>query len=158
LFSGHYAAGRFVLLRVARHSRRDNPPLHNKLCAQACLIQEENHVKLTDRINRIHISPNSRSNNGRGATEAKGVDMPTLDAGEPAFCHSSITSSRRQFRRFHDNKTNTLRLAEHALRAAICAMAQAITQSRYEPRSWSLWRNTPISCCQRARCKPAMNY
>jgi len=91
-------------------------------------------VKLTDRINRIQISPTAAVITAAEQLKAKGVDIADFGPGEPDFATPDHIK-QAAIQAIHDNKTKyTPTGGIMPLREAICAWHKRELKSGYEPK------------------------
>jgi len=91
-------------------------------------------VKLTDRINRIQVSPTSAVITAADQLKAKGVDIADFGPGEPDF-PTPDHIKEAAIKAIHDNKTKyTPTGGIMPLREAICAWHQRELKSNYEAK------------------------
>jgi len=91
-------------------------------------------VKLTDRINRIQVSPTSAVITAADQLKAKGVDIADFGPGEPDFPTPDLIK-QAAIQAIHDNKTKyTPTGGIMPLREAICAWHKRELKSSYEPK------------------------
>jgi aspartate aminotransferase len=90
-------------------------------------------VKLTDRINRIQISPTAAVITAADQLQAKGVDIADFGPGEPDFATPDHIK-QAAIQAIHENKTKyTPTGGIMPLREAICAWHRRELKSNYEP-------------------------
>jgi aspartate aminotransferase len=90
-------------------------------------------VKLTDRINRIQVSPTSAVIAAADQLKAKGVDIADFGPGEPDF-PTPEHIKQAAIQAIHENRTKyTPTGGIMPLREAICAWHRRELQSNYEP-------------------------
>jgi len=91
-------------------------------------------VKLTDRINRIQVSPTSAVITAADQLKAKGVDIADFGPGEPDF-PTPDHIKQAAVQAIHDNKTKyTPTGGIMPLREAICAWHKRELKSNYEAK------------------------
>src|SRR5438874_8091375 len=91
-------------------------------------------VKLTDRINRIQVSPTSAVITAADQLKAKGVDIADFGPGEPDF-PTPEHIKQAAIQAIHDNKTKyTATPGIMPLREAICGWHKRELKSNYEPK------------------------
>jgi aspartate aminotransferase len=91
-------------------------------------------VKLTDRINRIQVSPTSAVITAADQLKAKGVDIADFGPGEPDF-PTPDHIKQAAIEAIHSNKTKyTPTGGIMPLRDAICAWHKRELKSNYEPK------------------------
>jgi aspartate aminotransferase len=91
-------------------------------------------VKLTDRINRIQVSPTSAVITAADQLKAKGVDIADFGPGEPDF-PTPDHIKQAAIEAIHGNKTKyTPTGGIMPLRDAICAWHKRELKSNYEPK------------------------
>ena len=91
-------------------------------------------MRLTDRINRIQISPTSAVITAADQLKAKGVDIADFGPGEPDFATPDHIK-RAAIKAIEENKTKyTPTAGIMALREAICAWHKRELHSSYEPK------------------------
>ena len=91
-------------------------------------------MKLTDRINRIQISPTAAVISAADQLKAKGVDIADFGPGEPDF-PTPEHIKQAAIQAIHDNKTKyTATPGIMPLREAICAWHKRELKSNYEPK------------------------
>jgi len=91
-------------------------------------------VKLTDRINRIQVSPTSAVITAAEQLKAKGVDIADFGPGEPDFATPEHIK-QAAIKAIHDNKTKyTATGGIMPLRDAICAWHKRELKSNYEAK------------------------
>jgi len=91
-------------------------------------------VKLTDRINRIQVSPTSAVITAADQLKAQGVDIADFGPGEPDF-PTPDHIKQAAIQAIHDNKTKyTPTGGIMALREAICAWHKRELQSNYQAK------------------------
>jgi len=91
-------------------------------------------VKLTDRINRIQISPTAAVITAADQLKAKGVDIADFGPGEPDFATPDHIK-QAAIQAIHDNKTKyTPTGGIMPLREGICTWHRRELKSNYEPK------------------------
>jgi len=91
-------------------------------------------VKLTDRINRIQVSPTAAVITAADQLKAKGVDVADFGPGEPDFATPDHIK-QAAIQAIHDNKTKyTPTGGIMPLREAICGWHKRELKSNYEPK------------------------
>ena len=91
-------------------------------------------MKLTDRINRIQISPTAAVITAADQLKAKGVDIADFGPGEPDFATPDHIK-QAAIQAIHDNKTKyTPTGGIMPLREGICAWHRRELKSNYEPK------------------------
>ena len=91
-------------------------------------------MKLTDRINRIQVSPTSAVITAADQLKAQGVDIADFGPGEPDF-PTPDHIKQAAIQAIHDNKTKyTPTGGIMALREAICAWHKRELQSNYQAK------------------------
>jgi aspartate aminotransferase len=91
-------------------------------------------VKLTDRINRIQISPTAAVISAADQLKAKGVDIADFGPGEPDFATPDHIK-QAAIKAINENKTKyTATPGIMPLREAICAWHKRELKSCYEPK------------------------
>jgi aspartate aminotransferase len=91
-------------------------------------------VKLTERINRIQVSPTSAVITAADQLKAKGVDIADFGPGEPDF-PTPEHIKQAAIRAIHENKTKyTPTAGIMPLREAICGWHASELKSNYEPK------------------------
>jgi aspartate aminotransferase len=91
-------------------------------------------VKLTDRINRIQISPTAAVISAADQLKAKGVDIADFGPGEPDFATPDHIK-QAAMKAINENKTKyTATPGIMPLREAICAWHKRELKSWYEPK------------------------
>ena len=91
-------------------------------------------MKLTDRINRIQVSPTSAVITAADQLKAKGVDIADFGPGEPDF-PTPEHIKQAAIQAIHDNKTKyTATPGIMPLREAICGWHKRELKSNYEPK------------------------
>jgi len=91
-------------------------------------------VKLTDRINRIQISPTAAVISAADQLKAKGVDIADFGPGEPDFATPDHIK-QAAMKAINENKTKyTATPGIMPLREAICAWHKRELKSSYEPK------------------------
>src|SRR6202158_6523066 len=91
-------------------------------------------MQLTDRLNRIQISPTAAVITAAEQLKAKGVDIADFGPGEPDFATPDHIK-QAAIQAIHDNKTKyTPTGGIMPLREAICAWHKRELKSSYEPK------------------------
>ena len=91
-------------------------------------------MKLTDRINRIQVSPTAAVITAAEQLKGKGVDIADFGPGEPDFATPDHIK-QAAIQAIHDNKTKyTPTGGITPLREAICAWHKRELKSSYEPK------------------------
>src|ERR1700681_311655 len=100
----------------------------------ALSAQEENAVQLTERINRIQVSPTSAVIGEAEKLKSKGVDIADFGPGEPDF-PTPEHIKKAAIRAIEQNYTKyTATAGIMPLREAICAWHKRELKSNYEPK------------------------